>query len=120
MRDLNNLIRPGSGLVLTNAININERGEILAKSFRVGTKPNDDEDLGHLVLLVPCGADDRDDWCSGVERRDELEDQAISINAVRHSDPDLPSSPMLGAKNLLKAWREKQRMQLPRAGDAAQ
>jgi probable HAF family extracellular repeat protein len=44
MRDLNTLIPPGSGLQLTNAININDRGEILAKSFPVGTKPNDRKD----------------------------------------------------------------------------
>ena len=33
MLDLNTLIAPGSGLQLTNAININDRGEILAKSI---------------------------------------------------------------------------------------
>jgi probable HAF family extracellular repeat protein len=33
MLDLNTLIAPGSGLQLTNAFNINDRGEILAKSI---------------------------------------------------------------------------------------
>jgi probable HAF family extracellular repeat protein len=56
MLDLNTLIPPGSGLQLTNAININDRGEILAKSDPLGVTPIDDEDLGHLVLLVPCDA----------------------------------------------------------------
>lgn len=54
MLDLNTLIPPGSGLQLTNAIDINDRGEILAKSDPIGVTPIDDEDLGHLVLLVPC------------------------------------------------------------------
>jgi probable HAF family extracellular repeat protein len=54
MQDLNTLIAPGSGWQLTNAFNINDRGEILAKAAPVGFTPNDDEDLGHLVLLVPC------------------------------------------------------------------
>src|SRR5437763_1597238 len=54
MLDLNTLIPPGSGLQLTNAININDRGEILAKSDPLGVTPIDDADLGHLVLLVPC------------------------------------------------------------------
>ena len=54
MIDLNSVIPPGSGLQLTNAININDRGEILAKSIPLGVNPIDDEDLGHLVLLVPC------------------------------------------------------------------
>ena len=46
MIDLNTVIPPGSGLQLTYAFNINDRGEILAKS-----------DLGHVVLLVPCEED---------------------------------------------------------------
>jgi hypothetical protein len=32
----------------------NDRGEILAKSVPVGVAPIDDEDLGHVVLLIPC------------------------------------------------------------------
>ena len=58
MLDLNTLIRPGSGLQLTNAININDRGEILAKSIPVGVTPIDDEDFGHVVLLIPCHEED--------------------------------------------------------------
>jgi len=54
MLDLNTLIPPGSGLQLTNAININDRGEILVKSDPIGVTPIDNEDFGHLVLLVPC------------------------------------------------------------------
>jgi probable HAF family extracellular repeat protein len=54
MRDLNTLIAPGSGLVLSRAIDINDRGEILVQSRPLGTPPQDDDDLGHVVLLVPC------------------------------------------------------------------
>lgn len=57
MIDLNTVIPPGSGLQLTNALNINDRGEILAKSIPAGITPVDDEDLGHVVLLVPCEED---------------------------------------------------------------
>jgi probable HAF family extracellular repeat protein len=52
--DLNDLIPPGSGFQLTRAFNINDRGEILASADPIGVAPIDDEDLGHLVLLVPC------------------------------------------------------------------
>src|SRR6266481_3524774 len=58
MLDLNTLIPEDSGLQLTNAININDRGEILAKSVPVGVTPIDDEDLGHLILLIPCKGGD--------------------------------------------------------------
>ena len=58
MLDLNTLIPSDSGLQLTNAFNINDRGEILAKSIPLGVSPIDDEDLGHVVLLIPCEADD--------------------------------------------------------------
>lgn len=54
MVDLNTLIRAGSSVQLTNAFNINERGEILAKAAPLGLTPNDDADLGHLALLIPC------------------------------------------------------------------
>lgn len=54
MVDLNTLIQPGTGYQLTAAFNINDRGEILAKAAPLGFIPNDDADLGHLVLLVPC------------------------------------------------------------------
>ena len=63
MLDLNTLIPPGSGLQLTNAFNINDRGEILAKAAALGFTPNDDADLGHLVLLTPCEADE--EGCGG-------------------------------------------------------
>src|SRR5207248_7397666 len=60
IRDLNKLIPPDSGWVLTNAFNINDRGEILAKAAPVGFTPQDDADLGHLALLIPCEGDDQD------------------------------------------------------------
>src|SRR5262249_8319341 len=47
MLDLNQLIPPGSGWVLTQPFNINDRREILAKGAPVGSTPNDDADLGH-------------------------------------------------------------------------
>ena len=71
MRDLKKLIRPGSGLQITNAFNINDRGEILAKSFPIGTTPNDDADLGHLVLLIPCDKHDHEGECSDHKRWDD-------------------------------------------------
>jgi probable HAF family extracellular repeat protein len=58
MLDLNTLIPSDSGLQLTNAFNINDRGQILAKSVPSGVTPIEDEDLGHVVLLIPCEADD--------------------------------------------------------------
>lgn len=58
MVDLNTLIQAGTGYLLTNAFNINDRGEILAKAAPIGFTPNDDADLGHLVLLVPCQSTD--------------------------------------------------------------
>ena len=58
MLDLNTLIAPDSGFQLTNAFNINDRGEILAKADPIGVVPIDDQDLGHLVLLIPCDRDE--------------------------------------------------------------
>ncbi len=50
MIELNTLIPSGSGVVLTEAVNINERGEIAANA----TLADGDK---HSVLLIPCDSD---------------------------------------------------------------
>lgn len=82
MRDLNRLIRPGSGLQLTEAFNINDRGEILTRSFPLGTKPNDEADLGHVVLLIPCDQDDQEDECAEHESWDDAATPLVSAPAT--------------------------------------
>ncbi len=81
MMDLNALIQPGTGYQLTNAIDINDRGEILAKAAPIGFTPDDDADLGHLALLIPC-----DDDHSGHDDCDYSEVDpdtvAASVNAL--------------------------------------
>jgi probable HAF family extracellular repeat protein len=54
--DLNTLVPPGSGLALTEAIYINDRGEIAG----FGTLLNGDT---HAFLLIPCG--EGDEACEG-------------------------------------------------------
>jgi probable HAF family extracellular repeat protein len=104
MLDLNTLIAPGSGLQLTNAININDRGEILAKSIPVGVTPVDDEDLGHLVLLIPCGAGDNPE-CKAEEGTQSNVTQASKTS--RRSVPAiLPARPRT-AKDVAAAWQAK-------------
>ena len=101
MLDLNTLIAPGSGLQLTRAININDRGEILAAADPLGVTPIDDADLGHLVLLVPCDAD-KNEACG---------DNVESTNNVAQRSPALVNSPTtspqrrLTPKESVAAWR---------------
>jgi probable HAF family extracellular repeat protein len=104
MLDLNTLIAPGSGLQLTNAININDRGEILAKSIPVGVAPVDDEDLGHLVLLIPCGAGDN----PGCKVEDGTQSNVTQASKTsRRSVPAiLPARPRT-AKDVAAAWQAK-------------
>ena len=62
MIDLNVFIPEGSSLQqLTDAININERGEILGVGVPPGVSPKDLEFGGHVFLLVPNG--ECDDEC---------------------------------------------------------
>jgi probable HAF family extracellular repeat protein len=103
MRDLNKLIAPGSGLQLTNAFNINDRGEILAKSFPVGTTPNEDVDLGHLVLLVPCGAEEHERGCSDDDRANATVTPLVSAPATASTQPQHP----LTATDAAAAWRAR-------------
>ena len=88
MQDLNTLIQPGTGYQLTNAFNINDRGEILAKAAPLGFTPNDDADLGHLVLLVPCDLAEED--CAA-------DDAKASVAALRASAPLVSNSTMTTA-----------------------
>ena len=95
IRDLNKLIPPGSGWVLTNAFNINDRGEILAKAAPEGFTPNDDADLGHLALLIPCGQDDSN--CeNSIERPETMFPQGMA-----------PRSSQLSGKGNAAAWRAR-------------
>jgi probable HAF family extracellular repeat protein len=52
--DLNTLIAPNSSLQLTNANNINERGEIAGSGVPAGCQPADVDTCGHAYLLIPC------------------------------------------------------------------
>ena len=96
MMDLNALIQPGTGYQLTNAIDINGRGEIIANAAPIGFTP-DEEDFGHLALLIPCDDDHR-----GIDACDYLEVDpdavAASVNvalpdSIRNAgDKDRPAS----------------------------
>ena len=105
MRDLNKLKRPGSGLQITNAFNINDRGEILAKSFPIGTTPNDDADLGHLVLLIPCDKDDHEGECSEHERWDDAVTPLLSAPATTRAAVAPHSPHSLTAEDGDTGWR---------------
>jgi probable HAF family extracellular repeat protein len=99
MIDLNSVIPPGSGLQLTNAFNINDRGEILAKSVPEGVTPVDDEDLGHVVLLVPCNEDPGD--CVNVLAASSEASQAISVFAQTHVGRQRTM------REAMRSWRER-------------
>jgi probable HAF family extracellular repeat protein len=105
MLDLNKLIPPDSGLVLTNAFNINDRGEILAKAAPVGFTPNDDADLGHLALLIPCN---EDDWhCeNSIERPESLFRQGLAPRTTKLSGPENPAQSRPQQDNVA-AWRAR-------------
>jgi probable HAF family extracellular repeat protein len=63
MIDLNALIPLNSSLILTDAQNINEQGEIAGLGVPAGCQPADVEICGHAFLLIPDG--ECDDDCEG-------------------------------------------------------
>jgi probable HAF family extracellular repeat protein len=95
MLDLNALIPPGSGVQLTYAIDINDRGEILAKSVPLGVIPIGDEDLGHLVLLVPCDEGQGD--CANVPAPAAMVFPSIRTLVGQQST----------ARDAMREWRER-------------
>lgn len=96
MLDLNTLVPPGSGVQLTNAIDINDRGEILVQSDPLGVTPIGEEDLGHLVLLVPCE-----------QGRDDCVNELSASNATVFSSPGTHAAQQLNARRAMRAWRER-------------
>jgi probable HAF family extracellular repeat protein len=85
--DLNTLIPPSSGLQLTQAVSINDRGEITGQ----GVTPAGDN---HAFLLIPCGESRGDD--QGCEQQSE---GAVAVPqahlAVRESSGQKLSTPLL-------------------------
>ena len=106
MLDLNKLIPPGSGLQLLSAFNINARGEILVKTAPVGTPPADDEDLGHVALLVPC---DDDSPCENYLRPNAqaLRPTHGSQSGSKNSDPVAKSWQPYRSRMAGRAFPEK-------------
>jgi len=60
MVDLNTLIPRNSSLLLTNAIDINDRGEISGMGVPAGCQPVDQDSCEHAYLLIPDGDCDED------------------------------------------------------------
>jgi probable HAF family extracellular repeat protein len=60
MIDLNTLVPPGSGLQLTYAVAINDRGEIAGFGVPPGVPPENYETQGHAYILIPCDANHAD------------------------------------------------------------
>jgi len=92
MVDLNTLIPPNSSLQLTNAENINERGEIAGTGVPAGCQPVDVGTCGHAYLLIPC-----DDHSKGCDRVPEGEAPVTQISppAVSQGAATVaPRSPM--------------------------
>jgi len=75
MVDLNTLISPGSGMQLTLAETINDRGEIAVNGTPSGCGVV--EDCGHAVLLIPC-----DDDHPGVEGCDYSMVEAAEVSGA--------------------------------------
>ena len=60
MVDLNTLIPANSNLLLTNAVDINDRGEIAGMGVPAGCDPVDQDSCEHAYLLIPDGDCDSD------------------------------------------------------------
>ncbi len=112
--DLNTLIPESSGVTLSEADNINERGEIVASGLPAGC--NDRFACGRIFLLIPCDADD----ASGCANAD------VSTNAVTRSNPAPVTNSLATStqgrsrpSEMVAAWRARlaQRYHIP--GSAA-
>jgi probable HAF family extracellular repeat protein len=105
MLDLNTLIAPGSGWQLTRALNINDRGEILVAADPVGVTPTDDDDLGQLVLLVPC--DIGEAGCEGTAASTASVAPPSSTRISKNVTTAAPLTPRQRAAALRAQWARR-------------
>lgn len=97
IQDLNELV-PTNDMVLYEADNINDRGEIVAWALPADC---DDRDLcGQLVLLVPCSAKD----ASSCKNDDLKSVAAVQSNSVRVTKHATEPTEVLSAPSGLLAW----------------
>jgi probable HAF family extracellular repeat protein len=94
MVDLNTLIPAGSGLQLTFAVAINDRGEIAGFGVPAGCAPQDVGSCGHAYVLIPCDANDATGCenagvsaTAGVQNRPAFVTKNITGSAQNHSMP---------------------------------
>jgi len=86
--DLNELIPPDSPLLLTDAVEINDRGEIAGAGVPAGCQPQDADTCGHAYLLIPNG--DCDSNCE--QRIADSERAALSAPAnIKRTVPQTPA-----------------------------
>jgi probable HAF family extracellular repeat protein len=101
MVDLNDLIPSGSSLELVDALDINERGEILGVGVPDRCYP---DFCGHTYLLIPC---------AGTEAQgcgNDAEDEAVVARAVKDKDgSSMSPRRSLTAKERVSDWLEKMR-----------
>jgi probable HAF family extracellular repeat protein len=94
--DLNTVIASGSGVRLTNALFINERGEIAATGFL----PNGDQ---RAFLLIPCGEGDEN--CEDNIASQGAATQGSPMSVTQHLLTRTSVSPAIGGRGVLDRLR---------------
>jgi hypothetical protein len=102
MIDLNVFVPEGGSLqVLTDALNINDRGEIMGVGFPPGV-PTDDIDVGgHVFLLIPCH--DESDSCRDAGTGRIAVTDAGAARTIRHG-PDSGESRVPNPVERIRNW----------------
>jgi probable HAF family extracellular repeat protein len=90
--DLNTLIPPNSSLQLTNALDINERGEIAGLGVPAGCQPKDVGICGRVFVLIPCNQ--RSKGCDDVPESEAPATQSSPRAAAHGAATVAPRSPM--------------------------
>jgi probable HAF family extracellular repeat protein len=104
MIDLNTLVAPGSGLTLTLALYINDRGEIAGN----GVLANGDT---HAFVLIPCG--EGDEGCEGENPTGVTQSSPTSV--AQRPAAATPANQTLSGRGMMDRLRSRwgQRYQLP-------
>jgi probable HAF family extracellular repeat protein len=96
MVDLNTLIPRNSSLLLTNAIDVNDRGEIAGMGVPAGCQVEDQDSCEHAYLLIPDG--DCDEACE----QTIAESQPVSATQRASFRPEGPMSPAERVRSVIR------------------
>ncbi len=110
MIDLNALIPRHSSLLLTDAVSINNRGEIAGAGVPAGCQPGDVETCGHALLLIPDGDCDHDNEARIAATQNRIAAERTAAAQYLATTKQANESPLSPVERIRSMMRQRHRL----------